>query len=55
MRKVPVDAIQGGKERNAQSGIMNAKYPIATTMAIALMANVNAPEVTLANFVSKVS
>ena len=55
MRKVPVAAIQDGRERNAQSDIMSVKFQIATTMAIVLMGNVNAPEATLANSVSKVS
>ena len=55
MRKGPVAAILDGRERNAQSDIMSAKFQIATTMAIVLMGNVNVPEATLANFVSRVS
>ena len=54
MKKVLVDVIQVGREQSAQSGIMSVKYPIVTTMGIALMANVSVPEAIQANFVSKV-
>ena len=55
MRKELVDVIRDGKEQNVLSGIMSVKYPIVTTMAIALMANVSVPEAIRANFASKVS
>jgi len=55
MRKELVDAIRAGKEQSAQSGIMSVKYPIVTTMAIALMANVSVPEAIRANFASKLT
>jgi hypothetical protein len=53
MRKEPVDVIRDGKEQNARSGIMSVKYPIVTTMAIALMVNVSVPEAIQGNSVSK--
>ena len=55
MKKELVDVIRDGKGQNALSGIMSVKYPIVTTMAIALMANVSVPEAIQANFASKVS
>ena len=55
MRKELVGVTRDGKEQNAPSDIMSVKFPIVTTMAIALMANVSVPEAIQANFVSKVS
>lgn len=55
MKKELVDVIRDGKGQNALSGIMSVKYPIVTTMAIALMANVSVPEAIQANFASKLT